>query len=330
MNAADPIRHFAPNQRFVYSSDWRFSIVNRGRTNNVGFINDQDYDSTAAGPLLGVVGDSYVEALLVPYDSSVQGRLAASVVGTGRVYSFGASGAALSQYLAMATDAARRFHPAGLAFVVVGNDFDESLLRYAGFPGLHVLVDSGGTFALRRIDYAAASARGLVRRSALGRYLAWNLQARVRLYALWDAVRGTGKQAASVGNTAEIADSSRVRESRRAVDYVLEALPKRTGLSAGQMLFIMDGKRPQLYSDSGLVEARESYFELMRVYLQHAAQTRGYEVIDLEPRFVTKNRGDGTRYEFETDGHWNSAGHAVAAAAISQSHVFQNLFGTPH
>jgi hypothetical protein len=41
-------------------------------------VNDQVCDSTATTPLLAVIGDSYVEALMVAYRETLQGRLAAS------------------------------------------------------------------------------------------------------------------------------------------------------------------------------------------------------------------------------------------------------------
>src|SRR6478672_132714 len=102
VNDQTPVARFTPNRTFVFSRGWRLAMVNRGRVNNVGFVNNQDYDSTLNTPLLAVVGDSYVEALMVPYDSTLQGRLAHAVAGRARVYSFGASGAAMSQYLAWA------------------------------------------------------------------------------------------------------------------------------------------------------------------------------------------------------------------------------------
>jgi hypothetical protein len=330
VTAADPVRHFAPNRRFVYSNDWRFSVVNRGRINNLGFVNNQDYDSTATSPLLAVIGDSYVEGLIVPYDSTLHGRLAAQVGPAGRVYSFGASGGALSQYLAMAAAEARRFHPRGLVLVVVGNDFDESLSKYAATPGLHVLADSAGGFALRRIDYSPATLRGWVRASALGRYLSWNLRARERLIALLAHARSRSAAAdANVGNTAALADPDRVRDSQRAVDYVLNQLPKATGMPQKHILLVLDGIRPELYSDSTRARVEESYFGQMRRYLLAAGQSRGYEVIDLEPNLVARHRRDGVRFESETDGHWNAIGHGEAAASVRGSRLFQQVFGLP-
>jgi hypothetical protein len=205
-----------------------------------------------------------------------------------------------------------------MVFVVVGNDFDESLLHYAGTPGLHVFVDSAGRLVLRRLDYEARTLRGLVRSSAFGRYLAWNLHAHTQVLDLWHRLRhGSRVEAPVVGNTASQADSVRVLDSHRAIDAVLDRLPAATGLPANRMLFLLDGRRPDLYSDSAMTASSGSYFAIMRQYFQRAAEERGYEVRDLEPRFAARYKAAGTRFEFKTDGHWNSAGHAEAAATAA-------------
>src|SRR5271166_4611249 len=95
VNASAPIFHFTPNRNVTWSRDWNFSIVNRVHVNNVGYVNDQDYDVNDPRPLLAVVGDSYVEAAMVPPKDTLQGRLAKALAPAIRVYSFAASGAPL-------------------------------------------------------------------------------------------------------------------------------------------------------------------------------------------------------------------------------------------
>src|SRR5262245_20909138 len=92
-----PIFHFTPDRPFVYSRDWDLAMVNRGRVNNAGFINDQEYRKDDDTPLLAIVGDSMIEAQMVAYPDTLQGRLAKALEGRLRVYSFAASGAPLSQ-----------------------------------------------------------------------------------------------------------------------------------------------------------------------------------------------------------------------------------------
>src|SRR5437762_2017287 len=98
----NPIIRFTPNQAFTFSKGWQFAIVNIGRINNYGFVNDQDYTrADERGPVV-IIGDSYVEARMVPYQQTVQGRLAKRLENKRNVYSIGISGAQLAQYLAFA------------------------------------------------------------------------------------------------------------------------------------------------------------------------------------------------------------------------------------
>src|SRR5215467_92258 len=48
----DPIMRFAPNRTSIWSRGWDFSLVNRVKTNNYGFVSDVDYDPRATTPLL--------------------------------------------------------------------------------------------------------------------------------------------------------------------------------------------------------------------------------------------------------------------------------------
>ncbi len=86
-----------PDREFTWPTGWFFYLVNRGRINGAGFVNAQEYVAETPEPLLAIVGDSYVEALMVPYEATIQGRLARELSARGRVYSFAMSGAPLSQ-----------------------------------------------------------------------------------------------------------------------------------------------------------------------------------------------------------------------------------------
>ncbi len=70
-----PVRSLEPNRTFVWSADWNFAIVNVAHTNNLGFVHDQDYLPGQRSSLLALIGDSYVEALMVPFRDTVAGRL---------------------------------------------------------------------------------------------------------------------------------------------------------------------------------------------------------------------------------------------------------------
>ena len=99
------------------------------------------------------------------------GLLSKEVDGKGRVYSFGSSGAALSQYLAYAEFAKSEFHPMAMVFIVVGNDFDESLLKFKGKPGHHYFSEIDGRFVLTRIDHQNDQFKENLKSFALVRYI---------------------------------------------------------------------------------------------------------------------------------------------------------------
>src|SRR5438093_3219959 len=72
-SADNPIQRYVANTPFTWSSGWDFENVVHGRSNAQGFLADYDYDSAAASPLVAVVGDSYVEALRVPFAQTLTG-----------------------------------------------------------------------------------------------------------------------------------------------------------------------------------------------------------------------------------------------------------------
>ena len=50
VNAENATLRFAADRSFVYSKGLDFQLVNRGRVNNFGFVNDQDYEPEDASP----------------------------------------------------------------------------------------------------------------------------------------------------------------------------------------------------------------------------------------------------------------------------------------
>ncbi len=339
VNAKQPVFRFAPNRESTWSRGWNFSIINTVRTNNAGFVNDQDYTTKSTKPLLAVVGDSYIEAVMVPYRDTLHGRLAAALAPERRVYSLGASGAPLSQYLVWAREARKVYKAEKLIINVVGNDFDESLAFYqrANFrprPGFYRYVrDENGELRLRREDYAPGWLRGLVRYSALARYMFFNLRAHdiiLRNLPFRGATQAArpqadeGTQPAFVGNTAAQAGARRLRLSRQAVLAFLRDVTDFAGWAPEDVLLTLDGIRyPERAKRAAL-----SYFVQMRAFLMKEATARGFSVIDMQPVFFAHHRATGARYEFPTDGHWNGLAHGLVAQEVLKSDFMARWLGT--
>lgn len=329
VNAANPMLRFSPNRTVVWSRGARMSEVHTLRVNNYGFLNGQDYDPAETSPLVAVIGDSFVEAVALPYEQTSHARLAETLKNRARVYSFARSGAPLSHYLACAQWLSPIFHPDRLVILVVANDFDESLLAYKQAPGFHYYQDDGqGGLRLQRVDYAPGRFSGLARHSRLLSYLLVNLQVQglwSRLSARW---AGEGSY---VGQTLAAAEQQRVEKSRLVVDTVLRELPLRTGLAPKDICLVTDGLRPNLYSERGRREEAGSFARLMLDYLLAQAASQGFRTIDMEPLFTADFAANGQPFDFGAlDAHWNQRGHALFAQALLASGFLDGLGGWRH
>lgn len=327
VTAADPVFHFTPNRDYVFSREWDFVMVNHGRVNNAGYVNDQDYRKGETSPLVAVVGDSYVEALMVPYPETMHGRLAKTLDGRARVYSFAASGAPLSQYLVWAEHAVREYGAQYLVINVVGNDFDESHIDYRLGQGFWIYVpEADGTLRLRLIEFRPGVLWRIASQSALARYLILNMRLSQYMFGI-DALRSFlfGRPALAdpryAGNTAVDVEPRRVEASLKALDAFFRDLPLKTGLPADRIVFVLDGFR---YPETA-AKAQGTFFALMRRQLTERATARGYEVIDLEPRFNADFRAHGVLFDHPRDGHWNGRGHGIAADAVLKSKMIERL-----
>jgi hypothetical protein len=322
VTADNPVYQFRPNRPFTYSLGWDMHNINYGRTNNAGFVNNQDYRRDDPSPLLAVIGDSYIEARMVPFADTLQGRLARALNGRSRVYSFAAGGAPLSQYLIWAEHAVRVYGARTLVLNIVGNDFDESLPAYRAAPGFWLYMpDARGELRLRLVEHRPGWIKEIARASALARYMALNLHVQetfgiieLREFTFFTQAKAAPRYA---GNTAADADAERLDVSRAVIDAFFRDLPVMTGLSPKSVLFTIDGFRYPQAAETG----RGTYFDVMRRAFLEKARGLGYEAIDLDDHFIPIHQRSGERFEFPDDGHWSAIGHRVAAQAAQSSQL---------
>jgi hypothetical protein len=327
VNQEHPVLSFEPANDVVYSRDWNFSFVNHFRVNKQGFVNRYDYDADPATPVLAVIGDSYVEATMVPYEETLYGRLESDARsrygGDFRVYSFGASGAPLSQYLVYARHAQDNYNVQSMVFVVIANDFDESLPRYATHPAFHVFKpgEPGSYKLVLPGEYVPV--RGLLRESALIRYLHFHLKVTRAWAQLRALAAGRQEQILYADNTAADASDRRMRDARTAVDAFLQLLPSYAGLRSENIALVIDAPRGSLYNVQSLEDLPSNgYFQQSRSYLMEQARSRGYQVIDMTPYFFTKHLETGVFFEWPTDAHWNGEAHKGVYEEIRDSEFY--------
>jgi len=321
VNEENPIRRFEPNRSFTWSKDWDFGLVNRLKSNNYGFISSIDYDPSAMTPLTAVIGDSFIEAAMVDQSRTSVALLNKTFQGTRRFYAFAASGAQLSSYIAYANYVKKEFHPDHYVFLLVGNDFDESLFAYSSLAGYHYFIeDTAGGLTLKRVDYKVSFLQRVLRKSALFMYLNANLQVGPRLKIIWTRMKDavSGRKTEYVGQTNAHVDSRREADSKRAVDAFFEMLKDSCGVPRKNILIAIDGMRPPLYDAAELRKVEESYFSNMRRYVLFKALELGHPVIDMQPVFQQDYTGNKLFFEYpeRSDGHWNERAHELFARKI--------------
>ena len=321
--AENPIQRYKPNTPATWSMGWDLQFVVHGRSNRQGWLADHDYDPQATTPLVAVLGDSFMEALRVPFAETLAGRLGERLGRRGRAYVFAQSGSPLSQYVAYARHACEVYRPQKLVVSIVGNDFDESVFAHRKRDGIHHLhprADGGFDWRLTPLSPPSLAER-IARNSALALYIARNLNVSGGLG--W--FRPTAANAAPpmptfVGNTASAAHPARVAEGEGVIDWFLAELPRAGCVSVDDIVLTVDTIRPELYAGDAALEAvRPSYFGLMRAKLIEKARGLGFRVVDTEPPFKASFARDGRRFDFPNDLHWSSHGHAVATAAVLET-----------
>jgi hypothetical protein len=311
VNISSPIFRAEPNNEVVHSKFWYFYQDRKIKTNNEGFRNDIDYVATQTSPMVAVIGDSYVEAVQVDYNETFFSILHNQLQPSGRCYSFGFSGAPLSQYLIWAEYAFQKFKAQNVVFSIISNDFDESLVKYKQSKGSHFYVPGPDSLHyLQRFDYRRSFLNKAVSHSALARYLYANVQITALPQKFTNFFKDTNDS--FVGNVASNVSSTRISDSQLAINLFFRDLPTRVPLPKSKVVFILDGR----FYDMKEKEINKSYFGQMRNYFLIKAASEGYRVIDLKPLFDQDYAEHKKRFDFPSDGHWNRDAHAIVADSL--------------
>ncbi len=308
VNDAEPYMRFEPNRIVKVSIGKFFDIKVKKTTNAQGFFDDLSFDSESTQKRVAVIGDSYVQALQVKNDEAIHGRLN-SMLGKGwRVNGVGTSGSPLSQYVAYAEYVKKNINPDIYVFVIIENDFDESLYRYKRAPGHHYYNDD---FQLVRVDYKTDSLKSLLRVSSTARYFAINLEG----YSIFR----NRKVAENQGASDLYAYEERLAWSRKAVDKFLNDI---SSISDGKpIILIADGDRPAIYE--GQFKSNSFARQMMSYIVRNGRDRANTYVVDLHPVFLHSFEADNKKFNFEIDYHWNAHGHQLAANEVFR--VINNL-----
>jgi len=311
IHAADPndrwpIHHMEAHADVHWSAGWNLTNPTRRRTNNLGYAAPFDYASGAR--IVAVMGDSYVESVMNPYESTVQAQLERLLGGAIPVYNFGIGGSSLPDYLGMATFLNREFVVERLVVVVGEGDFVEG---FRPQPGHFFWSPHDSRLVELQPDAFRDPVRKALRKLALLRYARGNL--RLSANALFKSRPST--------RTSECGAADLLGGDRELIRGFIDALPTAYGLSPERIVVLFDSEsqRRTMYDpnaarrDAVACPTRDGrVLEL----LASEARRAGVQVVHLAPTFRRHFTTSGERVDHSpNDWHWNAVGHRIAATA---------------
>ena len=305
VNTENPIIHFKPNHQFRFAKNWNSEINVAHTTNNYGFNTSVNFDPTdTSSGKVALIGDSYVEALQVPKSKAI-GELVNDQTKK-QILPIAISGSSLAQYLAFAEFAKAEFNTEKYIFVIVSNDFFESILQETNFPGRWYFDEENG-MRPTLVDYNPSRLHRILQRSRLMQYLMNNLQVSQLLRPA--AVNGAQ-------NSPEDMLQDKVQRAKNAVQHFFSGL-ERLDIKTENVLFLVDGDRLAIQAKNQRDETL--YENQMLSYFVEQASQRTFQTIDLHPVFTHDFEQHSQPFHFRTDYHWNERGHSIAADSVLMS-----------
>ena len=304
-DASWPVHHIVENSEYTYSAAWNFQGIARGRTNNFGYVAPFDYERGQRAVV--VLGDSYVESVMNPYDETLQGVLGRALGADVAALNFGVSGSALPDYTGIAQFVRRSFDPVWVVILVTEGDYVEG---FSPHPGHFIWSDqpTGDSHLVANVERSTLAKT--LRRLALVRYARGNLK--LTSSGLFHS-RPSTHVAACTAEALSADDGDRIRS------YV-RALPRDYGISAQHIVIVLDSgsKRRLLYDSRGgrAPECPSRDSEALAMLAADARRT-GINVVDTVPIFEQYYRSTGLRVDHSPeDWHWNGVAHQLAAEGV--------------
>lgn len=317
MQEADK-QHFMlgePNKDYIYSFGWLFKNAHHGITNNIGVPNSKNWGTHK--PTILVVGDSYIESLMINYDDSLQGQLEKKLAGY-QLLSLAHSGANAADYLQMASFARAQLDLKRLVMTIASNDFlDSSPSIEHTELGHNWFNYDDGLISLGFKNYSPSSSKlkALGRQFSLAYYLQRNLKFNP-LTGIKNELSKTGK--ATAERSSDKMKSIGESELKSVIDYFLRELPLRSGVPLSSTVFVIDCDRNSLYRKWLLPSLSVSNPDHILDIFAHNAKEYGAVVVDMCPAMEAYVKEAKQRLDFSPeDSHWNPKGHELVANAVA-------------
>lgn len=255
-------------------------------------------------PVVALLGDSYLEGFFSDVDEHIDVFLTEALGDRAEVYTFGMSGAFLSQYLALLEqEVTPGFDPDVLVVFVNHHDVAHSIRQLGGRHPYYWQYDRAedGSYTSRKPrPFGRSGIKDFLLKSATIRYLKANAQ--VKLF---------GKGVADDNANFE-GDSPRNEQPKPELLAAARFLLGELASFGKPVLMVGDCPRNWIYEGS----EPESFVDVVALR-EVAGEFPGITFIDLQPFYLAEYRRSGERFSPEDNTHWNARANAFVARLIA-------------
>lgn len=303
----DPlIRSYPPHHHWTAATGWDLRNVQRLQANNAGFLSAHTFTRDATA--VGLVGDSYVEASMLPAAERLDALLEAALPAGRKVYALGSPGTSLLDYAERVRWASQAWGLRDFVLLVEAGDVLQSLCGSGNHDG--PCLDRQ-TLQPRTETHPPASAlKEVARHSALAQYVFSQLKADPGRLWRQAAQQARPAQGHDVGKPRAARNTAPPAADLRMVDavasrFLARALPH----VQGRLVVLLDADR----LGSGRAQAE-------RDHLAQRLREAGVQVIDAAPIYAAHRERSPVSIEVGPyDRHLNAVGLALLAGPAAQA-----------
>lgn len=312
----DPdILSYPAGHRWTSSTGWDMRNAQRLKANNLGFVSDIDFVANPNAVVL--IGDSYIEASMLPASSRPGAQLQRELADR-PVYAMGAPGTALLDHAERIRYAATALQARDFVVFMEPGDVEQSLCGSGNVHSQCLAPDTLLRQRQRQRQAEASTLKQYLRHSALAQYLVSQLKAQpAKLLATAFArqIPHGGPDApmasAAAREASPPAAASYANELRIADRVADEFLKTVRDHAPGRVLIVVDGQRPPT------VLRKPSTLAASGRFVQRARDA-GLPVLELDRQFsLQQARSNRSISVGPADGHLNDEGVAIAVEAIA-------------
>jgi len=276
----------------LFTSGSLAEIRSRWHVNNIGWLNDRDYTGSGDKPVIAIIGNSYIEALPVNPDRNLTSDLQQQLGNKYAVYSFGISGAKLSEYLHVSRYVRKHFHPQVMIFNLVDDDISGSQLSSDNKEGNLYFSYSPSGVKESFVPYIPSKIGLYYRKSALLRYGRFN-----------NGMFDSGKSPSALSR------ETKSNYNKEFTDYAFAKI--RLENPGCAVIIVIDAPRRDIYQ--GITEKKN---DELRNIVESASIANGFQLVDLTSPMTDLYSNNHLKFEFETNYHWNEYGYRVVSDQI--------------